>query len=498
MMARPKRRKRNIVRRVISEMIGNTMRRIVGLIDRARYGSTVDQSEPNYQWYDRARRGLEAGLELSGVLMKPINSNVVKWVLGDRPQFTLDDEDAAAALNEWMDENWADVMDAMEESVSLGNCFLVINPDLSASVVSPDVVDPIVDPDDYSTVIGWRISQNFPHPTDMGKSMWVVDEYYPDVRIRTVTKAGSKPVVTTFRNMIGRAPVVFIPNLKSPNELFGRPELEALVRSRKGILHRYGELLDAAIDGNIRQGRPIRTFSFDDLEGLEAFMDTYGTRRTTTEINDKGEEETVTEFTISVDTQQGVAMAGGKVDFASPGSSANDTQILLAILFYLIVQHTEIPEFALGVSMDSSKASAETQLPPFIKWVERRRKKAENWMLELAEIVLGFQRAMGQVQAVAGLGISWTKLTDDDRTLTFDVVKWALLEGLITKETALELAPNIEIEDVAQEVADATAQMEESRGQREVDFDAALEEAAQRAAAAGEDVDEDEVVPEAA
>lgn len=475
---------------VIAEMIGNTSRRILALIDRARFSSTQDTSQTNYEWYDRARRGLEPGLELSGVLMKPIHSNVAKWVLADRPQFKLDDDDAAGALNEWMEEHWASVMDSLEESVALGNCFLLVNPDLSVSVISPDVVEPIVDENDYSQIIGWKVSQNFPHPTELNKHMYVVDAFYPDRRERTVEWDGQKGEKTTYRNVIGRAPIVFIPNVKSANELWGRPELEALVRSRRGVLHRYGEVLDAALDGNIRQGRPVRVFSFDDMSGLNAFNEMYGETQTITETNDDGEEITRQNTIITVDTQAGVAVVGGKVEFASPGSSSGDTKTLLSILFYLIVQHTEIPEFALGVSMDSSRASAETQLPPFIKWIERRRKKADKWLLELAEIVVGYQRAMGRVQAVQGLGIEWTKLTEDDRTLTFEVVKWALLEGLITKETALALAPNIEIENVAQAVADAAAQLEDERNQREVDFDKALADAV-KAADAEADQDED-------
>lgn len=470
-------------KRVVGELIGGARRRIIGLLDRSLtlLRPSRDLSEPDYEWYDHARRGMRDGLEIAGLFLKPIQSKITTWVVGLMPVFKSDNEDAQEALADWMTEHWADVMMGYEESVGLGNSYLLVNADLSLSVISPDVIEPIVSDENYSEVIGWRIREKHEHPTDYGRWMTMTDEYYPDRRVVTVQYETGKPIVTTYRNLLGRVPIVHIPNNCRPNELFGRPETEALVRNRKGLLHRYGEVLDAALTGNIRQGRPVRVFSFEDIASMNKFADTYGETQSRTAVNEDGEEVTEQETILNIDSDQGVLMAGGgTITHSQPGSFAGDTQTLLGILFWLLVQHTEIPENIFGVSMDSSRASAETLMPSFIKWIQKRQGQAGKWLRELAEIVHGMQVLLGDAPAVDRIGIQWQALEDTDKALVQKIIEWAHKNGLLDDTDALSLAP-IDIENPGEYVERAKAQREEEgqEQQDEVDFDRALQEAAQ-------------------
>lgn len=438
--------------------------------DRHRYQSTTDETVPDFEFYDKARRGLVKGLEISGLFLKPINSKVASWVLGRAPRWSLvGNEYSEQRINEWWDAHHTQILPAYEDSVALGNNFIVVNPDLSVTIISPEVVDPIIDPEDYSKTIGWRITQRHDHPSEIGKYMIITNEYTAKKRVRTVEWSDRDiKKVETFPNLIGRVPVIHVPNNRGTNERWGRPECEALISSQNGALHRYGEILDAGLDGNLHQGRPTPTIKFPDVASLTKFKQLMG--NTERETLSDGSTREYTEFDFDSDKLLTVV---GDFSYEQPGAFANETKILTGILFWLIVQHTEIPEFALGVALDSSKASAETQMPPFIKWIEKKRMEL-GWMAELADVVLRIM-SLSDARVRVAEDVKpmpvWDDLVDEDETLTFEVIKWAFAEGLLDEQTALELSP-AEIADVPGVLKKAREERKKKQAdqQKEIDF----------------------------
>src|SRR5215207_7596538 len=71
--------------------------------DRHRHKATTDETVPDFEFYDKARRGLAKGLEISGLFLKPINSKVASWVLGRAPSWSLGQgtEYTTQRINEW-------------------------------------------------------------------------------------------------------------------------------------------------------------------------------------------------------------------------------------------------------------------------------------------------------------------------------------------------------------------------------------------------------------
>jgi hypothetical protein len=470
----------------ISELLGQGARHVVSFLWRWRRHSltpTRDLNQVDYEFYDRARRGMEAGLEISGLFLKPLASKIAAWTMGKPLSFKANPtpprtqggnfEASEVAINDWWSKNHADILKTLEESVSLGDCYVVVNPDLSASVVAPDVVTPIVDENDFSRQLGWRITQRYPHPIETGRSMLIIDDYTATERVRTISMDGKPDDVQRYRNLIGIVPVIHVPNNKGVNEMFGHPECEPLVISKNGVLHRYGEVLDAALDGNVKQGRPVPTFELNDTNALQKFYEQYAT---TESEEDPETGETVQKTYLDFTSDDVVALVG-KFKFESPGSFAKDTEILLGLLFYMLLQHTEIPEFIWGNAIASSKASAESQLPPFVKWIEKKRGQVSKWVMELVTVVNRLQALTMPGVQVVDFSIQWDSLTEDDGKLRFEIVKWALAEGLITKARALELAPALEIDDPAGEVEaaqDEQDQQHEEDEQRFMDQRAAM------------------------
>lgn len=412
---------------------------------------TKDWGRPDYDWWRRAYYCRVQGLELSGLFIKPLVSKISSWTLGMGIKWKTTNEATQTELNTWFTAHLPDLLRAMRASLKQGDSFAVINSDLSVTLLPADTVDPIVADDDYSNIIGWRVTQVLAHPETLAKRMTVTDEYFIDQRLHTVAIDGRQTAPTSYPNLLGRLPIVHIANAKDEGDTFGHPEAEALVE----LLLRYNTTLEAAVDGNERQGRPTPVLSFESVADHDKFWETYGVQERRT-LPD-GTTEQVT--TIGVDLTQILTVAGADFDYKSPGSFTQDTSTLLGLMFYLLLEHAEIPEFVFGNAIASSQASANTQMPVFEKFIDGRRGEAAGWLVEIAQIVNAYQSLTTPGVSQETPTLQWQKLTQDG-TLTLETLKWAYAEGLIDERTALMLAP-VDIADVDTILAQAKKERKE-------------------------------------
>jgi 2'-5' RNA ligase len=421
---------------------------------------TFDVGQCDYDFWDRARLGQVKGLEIAGLFIKPIASKKAAWVLGELPQIRFDDEQTQEAVNEWVRSNHADILLAYEESAVMGDYYLVVNPDESVTIVPPNVVEPIVDETNFSRQIGWRISQAFSHPQKPWIVQTITDEYYADKRVLTITAPnGIKGKPQEFKNLTGLIPVFHIANNRRGGEMFGHPEAEALVQT----LHNYGDVTETAIEGNLRQSRPTPVFeSLGSQENLDAFIAAFGT--TEYQLLPDGTREEV--LTMRFSSDQVVYLGeDGKFKYASPGQFTGDTMNILQILFYLIIQHTEMPEFIWGGAIASSKASAEVQMPPFTKWVEKEQGRAEKWLLPLVTYYIALRSLYDRkvkYKPNQKPKIKWMPLTTKDDKLTLEAIKIALTLGKWKPEWVVPYMP-LDIDNPEELIAEIIAQAEEEK-----------------------------------
>lgn len=433
------------------------VRRTINFTRRLRFTysqPTNDYSRPDYEFWRRVHAGQAVGLELAGLMLKPLVSKVAAWALGRPPTWKCDDAESQAALVEWWTERHPQILSAYRSSLKQGDAFIVVNPDISLTIVAPGTVDPIVDDSDYSLLIGWRVTQVLCHPETLERQI-VQDEYYADRRVHMVSVNGSAPQTTVYPNLLGMLTIVHITNQVGEGEIFGHPESEATIR----LLQRYGEVFDAAIEGNVLQGRPTPVINFDSGTDLNQFWQTYGVMDTRT-LPD-GSKESRARLDVSVD--QLLTMTNGTFEYKSPGNFTADVVALLELMFYIFLEHSEIPEFVMGNAIASSKASTETQMPVFEKFIEGKQGETRTWLIELATIALGFLSLTtpGVVAEVPEL--SWRKISQDGR-LTLATVEWAYSVGLLDDLTAVRLAP-VEVDDIEEVLARAKQQFEERQAQ---------------------------------
>jgi hypothetical protein len=420
----------------VRDLIGSTRRLGFGYTNGSYSFNTYDINRSDYKTWDAMRRGKAKGYELSGLMLKPLGSKVASWVLGRPPEWKFKDKQTEEHVETWWRKNHADVLRAYEEAVNLGDAFLVINSDLSVTVVPPHVVKPIVEQENFGRIIGWRITERYPNPESPYSTMTIVDEYTAKQRVRTIERDGTMISRRVYRNVIKKLPVIHVKNQVGSDEMFGRPEGEALATG----LQIYNEVFLAALKGNIRQGRPTPVIQkMGSASQLDAFWTKFGRRERMTLPDGTVEEIDIIPF----DPDQLMTLGGeSEFDYKAPGSFSLDTEKLLGIMFYLIVQNTEIPEFVWGTAISASKASADSQIEPFLKWLEKKRSRSHVWLNQVAEVVMAYLSVFEpDVNADELPVIQWKPLTNGDGRLTLDTIIWAWSQNLIDDETAVSLMP---------------------------------------------------------
>lgn len=464
-------------RKLISELIGRTTtvyRRVINQYNAPRR----DLTQTDYAFWDRARHGRTLGMEIAGLLLNPVTSKIASWTMGKPPGVKAESPQTTEELTKWVYQQHPNILSAYKQSLDLGDSYIVVNADLTTTVIPPNVIERIVDPNDYSILTGYRIIERYPHPTEHGKWQIIEDIYTAEQRTRYVYQEGAaKADPQVFPNLIGKIPIVHLSNKKSADEVFGRPELQATLE----VLHRYNEVIEAAIAGNIRQGRPTPFIDFKNQEALDAYWTEYSTTVTRTLPDGSTEQYD----TIPFSSDELIASVG-KFDYASPGNFTGDTKILLTLLYFLFIEYAEVPEFVMGTAITGSKASAETQMPIFERFIWGKRTAARGWFIEMLDIVQSYMVVLRQIPQIEKTVIIWDALTGEDGKLTIETLQWAVENNLIDDVTALKLAP-IEIENVEETIEQAREEDKDKEVERKAEdfqvlFKRAQDEAARVAA----------------
>lgn len=156
--------------------------------------------------------------------------------------------------------------------------------------------------------------------------------------------------------------------------------------------------------------------------------------------------------------------------FIEVQSAIGDAEALLKLLFYCIVDTSEVPEFAFGVHTPSSHASVKEQMPLLIRRVARKREMVtETWQL-LARMLLVMQsKVTGKNFESYEVGITWDAIIERDQKEYADTIKTlvdALDVALESKLISLEAAVNL-LQQYIETMQEYETDDEELPGERE-------------------------------
>jgi hypothetical protein len=463
----------------VREIIGRTGLQVSGsLWTRFQSYASIDQTVPDYKFFDDLRNGKARGFELAGLFCSPIIEVVSGWVMGDGFTATTDDEYTDGLLAELVKRSNALFLNLTKDAYALGDQYVIVNPDGSFSIPSPDTVTRIPDPLDYRTAIGYSIQTTLDKVT-------IVDEFRLDGRTITVKtkdaailaslsesgwqivpEKGDNVARLEFENLIGRIPVVHFANDRGVNETNGRPIYERCYR----LFSRYDDLLNKMLDGAQLMGNPIPVFQ--GMEDVNETVEANGTPTGETYVDIDGNQRERTQ--IEFDTLTTIVLGkGGAFQFAAPNVGfTDDIRNALKVLFLLMLETVRVPEVVWGNEQSGKLATGDEQMNTFHSFIQSRRvmlegegasdelgAEAHGGLLELLDIWLRTMALVNPRVKVGPVAMEWPELSNADMKIILDWAKAMHDSGVITDEMFATLSQLID--DPAGEVEKARKEAEE-------------------------------------
>ncbi len=451
---------------------------------------SIDQTRPDYAWWDKFRRGKQKGFFFSGLFAKAITVILTSWVMGDAIEASLAEADEYTddLLKRFMKRIHGKLVQMVNDLYGLGDQYVIVNADGSLSIPSPDMVDVEYDPLDYRHMLKLTITSKLEKAT-------VTDVYTAEERILSIkwTKSYIKEMleklgvrhaeveVFSYANLIGKIPAIHWANDRSANETHGRADYEALHH----LFSRYDDLMEKMVNGAELMGNPIPTFN-----GVSSVQQTFQAMQTQTTESFVNEEGGVQDRNL-IDWDGDTAIyagEGGTFSLTHPGTGfTDDIRNTLKSMFYLLAEHIRIPEAVWGLELSSARATAEEQMKTFHMYIFMKRMQlqgegadtelgveARGGLLELCDIWLRMKALTDRRVKVRPVVLKWSNLTEMDAKLKWDKTEKAHDKGIITDVTYLD---NLDIvEDAESEVAAAEKQMETEASRFDADVEATIQQ----------------------
>lgn len=338
-------------------------------------------------------------------------------------------------VNQWLDENRDFIFQAYRNHLRDGDVFIVIEDDGGLMEIPPEDCDIMTDPSNPDALLGYDIWTSYPDPANPNDTLTFVDEIRRVHRRRMkVDKNGTRVEVpgtkVDFRNAGDggleerELPVVHLANEKEPRTLYGYSEYQSLYY----LFANYHAVLAAAIKGNIYNSQAVPVI--EGLESMKQFLDQNFTK------------DAEGNYKVQWDRDKMLILGkGGSAKILQGQGTAADAQIVLNILFWLIAQNSETPEFAFGTAVQSSKASTETQVPMLIKKAIRKQGQLEKPLRQLIELYIERMSIVRpeEFDDETQFQIDMPDILDADLNVNIQIVNTLLEKGLITEETAMTM-----------------------------------------------------------
>lgn len=398
--------------------------------------NVTDLSRPDYAFWDQLRRGKKKGYFLSSLFLRRIEKIFSAWVftLGFEIKTASKHKHTDKVLNEFINDiatseevNDSLLANVFEQSLGLGDQFIVINSDGSISIPSPDTVIVELNPIDYREVLSIEL-------VNITSGYSTSDKYYPDRRVITVKKGLIVQSITTFDNLIGRIPIVHITHDKGINERYGHPIHEILLP----LLDLFDDTQFKQVNGANLLGNPILTFT--GISKPNQVKDANKPASIEQYYDKDGNLQTREQFKLDNDSVIFTGKGGDAKFISPPVGFTRDTKTTLDSLFLLLIYHVGIPAFIWGAEMATARASSETQMQQWIMDVKRMQTSVSVWLVKLCKIWLSFKALTDKrIDTDSELIVIWKPISVLDKNVLLKMVQLAVDKGMLDLVTGLKL-----------------------------------------------------------
>lgn len=357
-------------------------------------------------------------------------------------------------LKTWIDDNESDVFKVARNSLRDGDAYILITNDIQAKLISAEGVDAVYDAQS-GKLLGYNRTT---YATENDKKVKYVTKYrkqfpyeqvvkYDDVNTDGAVISSTNDEENTGEERPLR--LIGFHNEREPGEAYGNSEYQNCYQTMSG----YHDLLDHAIRNNLYNSTP--NLIFTGITNKEEFLKSNGGQKN---------EDGTWEFSLG-EKEFIVGADGFDGKYLQTVSTASEALSLLQVLFWIICQTSETPEFVMGTAVQSSKASVSEQLPVAIAKAERKRKEFKDFYLSLFESVVWYAKRFGgqtQLDDTLKLTVTFDPIMDDDKKLNIEIVKVLAEEGCITDNTKMVmLGMESYVENVDEEIEKARKENED-------------------------------------
>lgn len=431
-------------------------------LTRAIYYASEVQDPVKGSWYGK-------DFVLGASFGKPIVNATAAFTVGKLPEVQSDEgsEDQVNEINWWMEQNRGKIFQLARNSFRDGDSYIRVWEDQTASLIAPHKVEKVVDPV-TGELLGFDITTYVKNDQENKLTKYVEElrKKTPFRQVKVYTKDSKSFSIDAQYTEEGTAdeerplPVVHFPNEPEPDQMYGNSDYQSVY----ALMANYHDVLANAIKNNIYNSNAVPVF--EGIENIKEFMEANGTKR----------DDGTYEFKWNPDN----LVIGGKgfnAKILAGVSNAADAQTILEIIFWLICQNSETPEFVMGTAVQSSKASVSEQMPVMIKKAERKQTSLTDPFKELVNLLnYRLSQTKSKFKAEFDFELKWLPILDDDLKLNIEIVKVLAENGCITDSTKMLLL-NMQkyVGDFDEELKQARA--EQSFKQQSADQNALVDQA---------------------
>jgi len=453
-------------------IMSSVFQRLQNYFDLYAASPTIDESKVNY-FLARALykgtvitddKGIKYGSEylLSAPFAKPIVNAIAAFLLNNIFKVAYEDgqfEGHEDYVNSWIESRSTDIFKLLVKSMTEGDSYVLIKNEFDAPLVrlKPELVEKVVNPADYTDVWGYNVSNivyegngidNEGQKKIMYKTLY--RKYAPYVVTIRSEKANDHVIVNVDGNATEQPytnpnfyserfaliddfddlfnvnseerplPIVHFPNEMDEQSIYGESEY----RNLYFLFLRYHQVFDNAIKNNVFNS--VSTPYVSGITNMDAFLKENG-------VFDK---ET---GTYKFDLRAGKMVMGGEgfdIRMIQSASTVESAEKLLNLIFWLIVQASEIPEFVFGTAVQSTNASVNNQMPVMVRKVKKKQKEFYNPVKELVESAVYYMGINGNTGVKVGdFKVVWGDILGDDMESRIKLVNLLDSLGLATDRT---------------------------------------------------------------
>ncbi len=406
---------------------------------------------------------------------KPIVNSAAAFAFADDPEITLvketltadttitdntgDEKATDKLLKDWQEEYSSEVFKTVRNSLRDGDQYIWIQNDLKAVIIPPEQIE-IVDDPITGEITGYDMTTFIDEDDGSGdrkETIKYVAEFrktsphYVEKRYDNGSDSFKILKEETHEEPDGKMlPIFPFHNERDARERYGVSEFQNCYY----LMANYHAVLENAIKGDIYDNTPSKY-----IKGIKNW-DTW--------IKQNGVYDEVTgDYKLVWDKDK--LFTGDdnfEVGIVKSNSNAEGSTSILKLLFNLIVDTSETPEFVFGTAVKSSNASVSEQMPVAIRKAERKRKEYKKAYEALYSGVIQIASENGFTKMDTSLKarVKFQSILDEDLKLNLDIVKLLSEEGLITDRVKMLLL-NMQLK-----VADIDEEIELAKGENEEKF----------------------------